>query len=233
VTTPSKYSFSQNRLVAHDINYFARSKPIASRSAPISRVPPELWAIIASFSSRPTIARLCLLSRAFNTIFLPQLYTNLLDPDLTIKQSSLILKTLCLSPSALSTSHHPASLIRKLSVKDDVSTMSPEYSKAQTALAVQVLDNMRMRPLAEPQGPSLLRVLHWGLLAGVDELGRILSSPGMFPHLRELIVTSKGANKNFNVSPMLCIRAEIHLLPVHPDSRSRSFGDISLARRNR
>jgi hypothetical protein len=44
-----------------------------------------------------------------------------------------------------------------------------------------------------------IRTLHWSLAAGVDDLVRILGAPGRFPHLKELVVSCDGTNKNFNV----------------------------------
>jgi hypothetical protein len=51
---------------------------------------------------------------------------------------------------------------------------------------------------------SALRTLHWSLATGVDELGNILGAPGKFPHLKELVVSADGTNKNFNVG-LVCI----------------------------
>ncbi|KAJ7747719.1 hypothetical protein B0H16DRAFT_1554315 [Mycena metata] len=45
---------------------------------------------------------------------------------------------------------------------------------------------------------SVLRVLHWDLAAGLDDLGRIMGVPGRFPNLRELVVSTTGTNNNFN-----------------------------------
>ncbi|KAJ7032769.1 hypothetical protein C8F04DRAFT_646078 [Mycena alexandri] len=45
---------------------------------------------------------------------------------------------------------------------------------------------------------SVLRVLHWDLPAGLDDLGRIMGVPGRFPNLRELAVSTTGTNNNFN-----------------------------------
>ncbi|KAJ7276942.1 hypothetical protein C8J57DRAFT_1714128 [Mycena rebaudengoi] len=174
----------------------SKPKSIESQSTPILDVPPELWALIASFSSRQTVARLCLLSRSFYAIFLPTLYSNILEPPLYAKQSSALLKTLRQEPSSSSTLHHPASLIRKLSVKDDGSKLKSAKFKAQST--VQAFDNLRFLPLSNQRGPSVLRVLHWGMAAGIDELERILGSPGNFPHLRELVVTSSRPNHNVN-----------------------------------
>jgi hypothetical protein len=53
---------------------------------------------------------------------------------------------------------------------------------------------------------SAIRALHWSLETGVDELGKILGVPGRYPHLKELVVSVNGTNKNFNVSPV-CIYA--------------------------
>jgi hypothetical protein len=119
---------------------------------------------------------------------LHNLYSNILEPLLTAKQSSALLETLRRAPSSSSTLHRPASLIRKLSVKDDGSKLGPAKFKAQTQSTVQALDNLRLLPLSDQRGSSLLRVL-----------GRILRSHGAFPHLRELIVTSNGMNNNFNI----------------------------------
>ncbi|KAJ7276969.1 hypothetical protein C8J57DRAFT_1223671 [Mycena rebaudengoi] len=155
----------------------------------IFRVAPELWAIIASLSSRQTIARLCLLSRSFNGIFLPHLYSDILEPALTANQSLLILTTISKNPASQSTILRPASCIQKLSVQDAASGIDLKAAelKAQTQSAVQALHNLRLLPFSDTRGASVLRVLHWGLAAGIDELGLILSVPGHFPHLREFM----------------------------------------------
>ncbi|KAJ7279945.1 hypothetical protein C8J57DRAFT_117869 [Mycena rebaudengoi] len=171
-----------------------RTQETTPKFTALPDVPPELWGLIASFSSRRTIARLCLLSRKFNVIFSPHLYMNLLEPPLTSEQSSLLLETISQQPSSSSTFHHPASLIRKLSVKDGGSTLKTMKFKVQVQCSARALDNLRLLPLSDQRGASLLHVLHWGITAGIQELEKILSSPGNFPHLRELVVTSRGNN---------------------------------------
>ncbi|KAJ7277000.1 hypothetical protein C8J57DRAFT_1310917, partial [Mycena rebaudengoi] len=125
----------------------------------------------------------------------PKLYTDIFEPCLTTKQSSLLFGMIRQSQPK---SHCPVLLIRKLGVKDDALTPVGGALKAQTQLPVQVLDNLRLLELSDTRGASLLRVVHWSLPAGIDELGKVLRSTGAFPHLRELIVTSKGTNNNFN-----------------------------------
>ncbi|KAJ7276962.1 hypothetical protein C8J57DRAFT_1223666 [Mycena rebaudengoi] len=185
--------------IARPTRIVSRAKEIASKSTAIPNVPPELWALIASFSSRWTIAHLCLLSRTFNIIFSPHLYMNLLEPCLTAEQSSLLLRTIRQQPSPASIFHHPASLIRKLSVTDGGFTLKPAKFKVQARCSARALDNLRLLPLSGQRGASLLRVLHRGITAGIQELGKILSSPGNFPHLRELVVTSRGNNASVDV----------------------------------
>ncbi|KAJ7219622.1 hypothetical protein C8J57DRAFT_1254497 [Mycena rebaudengoi] len=162
-------------------------KRSVSQLKPIPNLPPELWANIASFSSRPTIGSLSLVSRTFNSVFSPHLYSNLLKPRLT---SALLLQALRREPSSLPGLYHPASLIRKLGVIDDCSVRTPAQS--QTEPFVHALNNLRLLPLSDERGSSVLRVLHWGIEAGIDELGRILGSPGSFPHLRELFIQVPG-----------------------------------------
>ncbi|KAJ7276967.1 hypothetical protein C8J57DRAFT_1310854 [Mycena rebaudengoi] len=125
----------------------------------------------------------------------PKLYTDIFEPCLTTKQSSLLFGTIRQSQPK---SHCPVLLICKLGVKDDALTPVGGALKAQTQLPVQALDNLRLLALSDTRGASLLRVVHWSLAAGIDELGKVLRSTGAFPHLRELIVTSKGTNNNFN-----------------------------------
>ncbi|KAJ7276952.1 hypothetical protein C8J57DRAFT_1310806 [Mycena rebaudengoi] len=125
----------------------------------------------------------------------PKLYTDIFEPCLTTKQSSMLFGTIHQSQPK---SHCPALLIRKLGVKDDALAPVGGALKAQTQLAAEALDNLRFLSLSDTRGASLLRVVHWGLAAGIDELGKILRSSTAFPHLRELIVTSKGTNNNFN-----------------------------------
>jgi hypothetical protein len=145
----------------------------------------------------------------------PKLYTDIFEPCLTTKQSSLLFGTIRQSQSK---SHYPALLIRKFGVKDDALTPVGGALKAQTQLAVQALDNLRLLALSDTRGASLLRAVHWGLAVGIDELGKILRSTGAFPHLRELIVTSKATNNNFNVRLILCIDLRLQSLSVRTDS---------------
>lgn len=160
----------------------------------ISGVPPELWAIIAHFASRQSLARFCCVSHDFQSTFSVFLYANIIDPPLSADQSSRLITTLsdvqkpCWKP-------HPALLIRKLGLTGGSSQNTTEAQNHDS------LRNMyRLIPRAECTSGSALRVLHWNLEAGLDDLGQILGVPGHFPHLRELVVSSNGNNNNFNVS---------------------------------
>ncbi|KAJ7823512.1 hypothetical protein B0H14DRAFT_3146038, partial [Mycena olivaceomarginata] len=64
------------------------TKSTPSFSYDVSYIPPELWAIIAGFASRQSLARLCAASHEFYSKFLPLLYGNILDPSLTVDQST-------------------------------------------------------------------------------------------------------------------------------------------------
>jgi hypothetical protein len=73
--------------------------------------------------------------------------------------------------------------------------------KAQTKAATDSLKNLYLLiSESEPRGSSL-RVLHWNMAAGLNELGQIIGAPGNFPNLRELAVSSDpDTNSNFDVS---------------------------------
>ncbi|KAJ6491710.1 hypothetical protein C8R47DRAFT_1070718 [Mycena vitilis] len=117
------------------------------------------------------------------------LYTNTIYPPLTGSQSARLVKTLSNEKTQLSP--HPATLIRHLGLKDGV---GPAKFKGKPKLLVKAFKSLELTALS-PRG---LRVLHWSLAVGVDELGKVLGAPGKFPHLRELVVSSDGTNKNFN-----------------------------------
>ncbi|KAJ7655685.1 hypothetical protein DFH06DRAFT_1200721 [Mycena polygramma] len=154
-----------------------------------TEIPPELWALIACFASRQTLARLCAVSRRFCSAFSALLYTNTIYPPLTGSQSARLVETLSNEKTPLSP--HPATLIRDLGLKDGVGT---EKFKGKSKSLVKAFKSLELTALS-PRG---LRVLHWSLAVGVDELGKVLGAPGKFPHLKELMVSSDGTNKNYN-----------------------------------
>ncbi|KAJ6593399.1 hypothetical protein B0H19DRAFT_1246176 [Mycena capillaripes] len=154
-------------------------------------VPPELWALIVSFASRQSLARLCSVSHRFCSAFSTLLYANTVDHPLTASQSARLIETL--SDDKTSLKLHPATLIRDLGLTSTDGAGTRVFL-GETRLLIKALKNLELTPLST----SGLRALHWSLGAGVDELGRILGAPGNFPHLRELIVSSDGSNHNFN-----------------------------------
>ncbi|KAJ6590030.1 hypothetical protein DFH09DRAFT_1307484 [Mycena vulgaris] len=161
-------------------------------------IPPELWALIASFSSRQSVARLCSVSHRFYSTFSELLYVNVVDPPLTAVQSAQLIKTLG-DAQTLSWKPHPATLIRKLGLKGVCRggfRNKPTADENQASL--KALRNLYPLALDDLIRGSALRALHWNLEAGIDELGKILAAPGAFPNLKELIVSSKGCNNNFN-----------------------------------
>ncbi|KAF8150470.1 hypothetical protein K438DRAFT_1943603 [Mycena galopus ATCC 62051] len=150
-----------------------------------SRVPVELWTMIASFTSRPSLASLCSVSHYFHSFFRSLLYTNTMKPPLNPSQTALLLRTLGAKKTACA-NLHPALLVRDLGIVDEISH--------QTLNAAKVTKALHRLHLAKN-----LRALHWTLADGVDELGKIFGAPGRFPCLRELVVSLSGTEiDNFN-----------------------------------
>ncbi|KAJ7807853.1 hypothetical protein B0H14DRAFT_3763738 [Mycena olivaceomarginata] len=180
--------------------YHRSCHPKANLSYNTSDVPLELWTIIARFASRQSLARLCSLSHHFCSAFTPLLYSNTIDPPLTAPQSALLIQTLssdverCSCPICARThtlvygTPHPAlaTLVRDLGLVGGAGELvlreKPKLLKTLSQLAIA----------------QRLRSLRWSLAAGVDDLGRILGTPGRFPHLKELDVSCNGTNNNFN-----------------------------------
>ncbi|KAJ7658545.1 hypothetical protein B0H17DRAFT_1096828 [Mycena rosella] len=155
-------------------------------------VPPEIWEHIATFASRQSVARLCSLSHAFCSVFSVLLYSSLVNPPLTASQSSRLIETLTDGQTSRPDwKPHPATLIRQLRLTGG-SRLS-HFEK--TPVSINALRTLARAPLG-----SALRVLHWNLAAGIDELGRTLGVPGNFPNVKEIVVSSKGFNTNFNAS---------------------------------
>jgi hypothetical protein len=179
------------------INGFRVIHTIPEVSYTTPEVAPELWTIIASFSSRQSVARLCSVSREFSATFSAILYANIIDPPLTIAQSARLIRTLRAQTVARP---HPAALIRKLGLTDGGRTNKATF-KAQTKAATDSIKNLYLLiPESELRGSSL-RVLHWNMAAGLNELGQIIGAPGNFPNFRELTVSSDpDTNSNFDVS---------------------------------
>ncbi|KAJ7697780.1 hypothetical protein B0H16DRAFT_818533, partial [Mycena metata] len=166
-------------------------KRVVSPSYDVENVPPEIWAIIARLTSRESLARLCSVSLHFCFAFSPLLYANTVNPPITAKQSARLIETLH-DATTYSWKPHPVSLIRSLGLMDgDGTDKSKDKAKATRALKNLAFGSPHTRG-------SVLRALHWSLEAGVNELGSVLGPPGNFPHLRELVVSSKGRNNNFN-----------------------------------
>ncbi|KAJ7701990.1 hypothetical protein B0H16DRAFT_1554394 [Mycena metata] len=140
-----------------------------------SKVSAEIWALIASYASRQSVARLCAVSRTFHSTLSAPLYTDVLHPPLTATQSSRLIRTL---RTETAIQPHPATFIRELGLKASKNVHKNLF---------------RFIPSGSP-----LRVLHWNMNAGLDELGQLLGKPDQFPNLRELCVSSSGMNKNFN-----------------------------------
>ncbi|KAJ7125225.1 hypothetical protein C8R44DRAFT_914994 [Mycena epipterygia] len=173
----------------------------------ISDVPPELWAIIAHFASRQSLARLCCVSHDFYSTFSAFLYVNIVDPPLSADQSSRLITTLSELQKSCWKSH-PALSIRQLRLTD----RGQLHKNTTEAQNLDSLRNMyRLIPRAECKSGSALRVLHWNLEAGLDDLGHILGVPGHFPNLRELVVSSNGKNNNFNIRGLEVLRIDFSL----------------------
>ncbi|KAJ7198202.1 hypothetical protein C8J57DRAFT_1417465 [Mycena rebaudengoi] len=76
-------------------------------------VPPEIWGVIAFFSSRQSLSRLCAVSRGFYRIFVQELYSTIIA---TSSEASQLIETLNDSSSSLSC-QHLRSLIQSLNLE--------------------------------------------------------------------------------------------------------------------
>ncbi|KAF7297959.1 hypothetical protein HMN09_01016800 [Mycena chlorophos] len=150
-------------------------------------LPTELLLFIAAFSSRQSLGRLCCVSRRFCSVFVYPLHENILDLD---ARQSLLLASTLRDANPPSWRPHPAELIRTLMLTDadgDVQWFALEGKRT--------IENLfRCVPGG---GGSPLRTLHWSVSSFMDDLGRLLLTPGNFPHLKELFVKSYGMNRNF------------------------------------
>ncbi|KAJ7642726.1 hypothetical protein DFH06DRAFT_605930 [Mycena polygramma] len=150
------------------------------------KVPPEIWGLVATLSSRSSIVHLCAVSHRFYSIFSPLLYRMTCDPPLTVVQSSLLMRTIraALKP-------HPALLIRSLSIN-----RSSRSYKVNNLYCREAIEQ-----LVDISSPScrgaMLRALEWNSPAGIDELGALLRTPGYFPNLKKISVRSEGRNAGF------------------------------------
>ncbi|KAJ7032790.1 hypothetical protein C8F04DRAFT_646532 [Mycena alexandri] len=163
------------------------SNRVRNLSYDTSEVSAELWTLIASFASRQSVARLCAASRTFHSTLSATLYTDVLHPPLTATQSSRLIRTL---RTETAIQPHPATFIRELGFKDG----GMSAIRARDQASSDVFKNLfRLIGSGSP-----LRVLHWNMDAGLDELGQLLGTPEQFPNLRELCVSSNGTNNNFN-----------------------------------
>ncbi|KAJ6593351.1 hypothetical protein B0H19DRAFT_1224894 [Mycena capillaripes] len=131
--------------------------------------------------------------------------------DLTASQSARLIETL--SDDKTSSKPHPATLIRDLGLTDGVDAQAFKETKS----LIKALKNLESTSLG-------LRVLHWSLAAGVDELGKILGAPGKFPQLKELFVSCDGSNNNFNVSLSITIHAS-RPLNIHHNTYYSGYND--------
>ncbi|KAJ6593352.1 hypothetical protein B0H19DRAFT_1089938 [Mycena capillaripes] len=155
-----------------------------------SELPPELWAIIATFASRQSLARLCSASHEFYSNFSPLLYGNLIDPPLTAAQSSALVTALSATQTPFR-QPHAAERIQRLGLTG--ASRGLDTIKAQSKAATDALRNMyRLIPGAESTSGAVLRAISWDLAAGLDELGAILGAPGHYPNLKELFIQIRG-----------------------------------------
>ncbi|KAF7297980.1 hypothetical protein HMN09_01018900 [Mycena chlorophos] len=152
-----------------------------------SQLPNELLLLIAAFSSRQTIGRLCCVSRRFCSVFIYPLYKNILDLD---EKQSLLLGSTLRKANQSSWRPHPAELIRTLMLTDGKGKV-----KWSSVDGIRTVENLFC--CVPGGGGSPLRTLHWSVCTFIDELGRLLLTPGNFPHLKELFVKSDGSNRNF------------------------------------
>ncbi|KAJ7350671.1 hypothetical protein DFH08DRAFT_1078827 [Mycena albidolilacea] len=196
----SRYSLvsdSEGSYAALDAYWSRYPKPYPTYNT--SNVPLELWTIIARFTSRQSLARLCSVSHYLCSALTSLLYANTIDPPLTPSQSALLIQTL-------------SSDVQRCSCLICARTQTLVHGKPHPALAALIRDLGLVEGAADQtfrDKPKLLktlsqleaaqvRTLHWSLAAGVDDLVRILGAPGRFPYLKELVVSCDGTNKNFN-----------------------------------
>ncbi|KAJ6515072.1 hypothetical protein C8R47DRAFT_501885 [Mycena vitilis] len=165
------------------------SSVVALSSALCLEVPPEIWGLVATISSRESIVHLCAVSHRFYSIFSPLLYRMTCDPPLTVMQSSLLMTTIRTAVKA-----HPALLIRNLSIN----RYSPSYEDNDAPQCRETLNNLVDMSSSSCRGATL-RALEWDLSTGIDELGRFLRKPGYFPNLKKIAVRSEGRNIGFEV----------------------------------
>ncbi|KAJ7772002.1 hypothetical protein DFH07DRAFT_768115 [Mycena maculata] len=161
------------------------------KQASILNVPFELWAIIAGSLSRKSLPSLCVVSRHFCSIFSVLLYRNILNPLLTIAQSSRLIKTLRNEPVPIC-ERHWSTMIYKLALECNC-FKTPEVETRAASDALHKLTS-----------PSVL--------AGLDELAQILGT-GHVPNLTELFVRTNDSSKNFNfiqIGGLEVLGLEIH-----------------------
>lgn len=190
----STFNFIRHEIELNTI-HSSDEKQAREISYNILEVTPALWENIASFASRQSMARLCIVSHHFYSVFSTILYADTIDPPLNAAQSSKLIRTLS-DAQTTGWKLHPAILIRQLGLRDDEKTRNAETR----ASSVDALNNLYTLTLGERTRGSALRVLEWDMEAGLDELGKILGASGNFPNLKELNVSSKGTNNNFNVN---------------------------------
>ncbi|KAJ7188823.1 hypothetical protein C8R46DRAFT_1184134 [Mycena filopes] len=187
----------------------------------VSEVPNEIWMIISSFAARESLAQLCSVSHEFHSKFISLLYGNILDPPLDADRCSDLLRTL---GNAMPFGRpHLAERVRMLAVEYGADRSNCRDDPPPTT----ALKNMcRLIPGAESMSGSLLRVLHWHTVAGLDELGLLLGAPGHFPNLTELVVSTHGRNKNFNfiqIAGLEVLGLKILLDNVYPEQEALCY----------
>ncbi|KAJ7605063.1 hypothetical protein DFH06DRAFT_1253443 [Mycena polygramma] len=160
-------------------------------SLSIDDVPPEIWSVVARFSSRQSLGRLCAVSHKFWTTISVLLYSDTIDPPITIA-ASWRLMVLLSKEDAPVWKPHPATLLRRLHLADGRNGFLMRLStgdEAQTQAALNSIKNTYR---------SALRALKWDMSSGLDDLGQILGNSAHFPNLRELDIYSNGTNTNFD-----------------------------------
>ncbi|KAJ6533988.1 hypothetical protein DFH09DRAFT_1284268 [Mycena vulgaris] len=165
---------------------------------PSPHLPPELWVTIGRFVPRQALAHLSCVSHELCAVFSPLLYGDTITTPMSGAQASRLIESLSAAQPS-SWKPRPATLIRHLGMTNGgprvAQTIDPEIWEA----SVNALRNLAELTLGERTRGSALRVLHWHLPAGIDELGKILGFPGHFPNLKELVVFADGTNENFNI----------------------------------
>ncbi|KAL1741450.1 hypothetical protein HDZ31DRAFT_45423 [Schizophyllum fasciatum] len=152
------------------------------------KLPVELWTDIASWCSRSSIYRLCLVSKTFYMLFNPVLYKSLLTEHDSVCPA--LLRTLSSRRGGASLGPHPASLVRDifLNTTHAKTTRPIETTLKNTSLFT---DNLSVG--------SRLRAIAWDIREVPENIAQLLQDPVAFPSLKEMSL--RFVWRMFNAAP--------------------------------